>query len=63
MKHDLLLDTQAFLWFWWDDPQLSAVAEGKRGRKGLREFLEKIHALPVGTSPFARLWFALWSQR
>ena len=27
MKQDLLLDTQAFLWFWWDDPQLSAAAK------------------------------------
>lgn len=27
MKNDLLLDTQAFLWFWWDDPQLSAGAK------------------------------------
>ena len=23
---DLLLDTQAFLWFWWNDAQLSATA-------------------------------------
>lgn len=23
----LLLDTQAVLWFWWDDPQLSATAK------------------------------------
>jgi PIN domain nuclease of toxin-antitoxin system len=23
----LLLDTHAFLWFWWDDPQLSAQAK------------------------------------
>ena len=22
----LLLDTQTFLWFWWDDPQLSLTA-------------------------------------
>lgn len=27
MKDDLLLDTQAFLWFWWDDPQLSMTAK------------------------------------
>jgi PIN domain nuclease of toxin-antitoxin system len=27
MKNDLLLDTQAFLWFWWDDPQLSATGK------------------------------------
>jgi PIN domain nuclease of toxin-antitoxin system len=27
MKDDLLLDTHAFLWFWWDDPQLSATAK------------------------------------
>ncbi|MCI0458822.1 MAG: type II toxin-antitoxin system VapC family toxin [Gemmataceae bacterium] len=25
--NDLLLDTQAFLWFWWDDPQLSTTAK------------------------------------
>jgi PIN domain nuclease of toxin-antitoxin system len=23
----LLLDTHAFLWFWWDDPRLSAAAK------------------------------------
>src|SRR4051812_17110799 len=23
----LLLDTHTFLWFWWDDPQLSAAAK------------------------------------
>ena len=23
----VLLDTHAFLWFWWDDPQLSATAK------------------------------------
>ena len=25
----LLLDTHAFLWFWWDDPQLSSAAKAE----------------------------------
>jgi PIN domain nuclease of toxin-antitoxin system len=39
----LLLDTHAFLWFWWADPQMSAKAMGMIcDPKGLR-YLPRIY--------------------
>ena len=47
MKGDLLLDTQAFLWFWWDDPQLSVTAKRTICDPSKRKLISTASALEV----------------